>query len=634
MTVFEGRYQVESTLGRGQQGMVYLARDLGLNRHVALKVLHASHADTPEAASRLKREATALAAVRNDHVAQVYSFGAHGETFFLAMEYVRGRNLDALVAEHTAHKEHVPTHRGLTILRQIAEGLASLHDAGIVHRDVKPSNVMIEQGTGRTVLLDLGLARWFEQRGDTRVSFVGTPAYMAPEAILGDDPSQIAGHTDIYALGCTAFELFTGAPPFAFGTIPETLAHQMWDLAPALSSVRPDLAFLDPVIARALTKDPNARYRSGAQMIAALDEICASGPYARVPALTPTLTVGADAAADGHRRRRGVQRVRGRGVRARAAGHPARPGLRVVGPRGAAVRRPRLPRRGGARLRHAAARRPGDPLVPAGDARRVRPAGDAGELQHAAPAEVALRRDGGHRLPGEAGRARGVRRGAERRGGPGLRAPQPLRAERGRHDLRRLEPTSTSEPSPEALTGDRAPHDRDRIALLGTLAAGVAHEINNPLAYTKESIDQAIRELGSLAEAMPALRPIIAMLQCARDGTEQAWLIARDVRMFSRSGPRGGGRGRPAAGARRDGASRAPRRLEARHAGEGLRGHRARRGERGGPRAGVPQPGGERAAGDSCGRPAAHRIASTGGRSSGRVIVEVSDTGRACPRRC
>jgi len=98
-------------------------------------------------------------------------------------------------------------------------------------------------------------------------------------------------------------------------------------------------------------------------------------------------------------------------------------------------------------------------------------------------------------------------------------------------------PTSTSEPSPEALARDRTPHDRDRLALLGTLAAGVAHEINNPLAYTKESIGQAISELGALAEAVPTLRPIIAMLQCARDGTEQAWLIARDVRMFSRRGP-------------------------------------------------------------------------------------------------
>ncbi len=291
--VIEGRYRIESTLGRGQQGMVYLARDIGLDRLVALKVLHPSHASTPEAATRLKREAAALASVRSDHVAQVYSFGAHGGTFFVAMEYVHGCNLEALVAEHAAHEEHVPTHRGLTILRQLAQGLASLHSAGIVHRDVKPSNVMIEQGTGRTVLLDLGLARRLEQPGDARISFVGTPAYMAPEAILGDDPAQIGGHTDVYALGCTAYELFTGAPPFSFGTIPETLAHQMWDVAPKLSSRRPELAFLDPVIERSLTKDPRGRYQSCAQMIAALDEVCSVGPGAEASALTlptaPTL---------------------------------------------------------------------------------------------------------------------------------------------------------------------------------------------------------------------------------------------------------------------------------------------------------------------------------------------------------
>ena len=274
-TLLEGRYQIESVLGRGQQGMVYLARDLGLGRLVAVKVLHPAHASTPEAAARLKREATALASVRSEHVAQVYSFGAHADTFFLAMEYVRGRNLDALVSDHAARGEYVPTHRGVTILRQIAEGLASLHAAGIVHRDVKPSNVMIEQGTGRTVLLDLGLARWLVQPADARISFVGTPAYMAPEQILGDDAAQIAGHTDVYSLGCTAFELFTGAPPFSFDTIPETLAHQMWDEAPRLSSCRPELAFLDRVVERALTKDPNGRYRGCRQMIADLDEACA-----------------------------------------------------------------------------------------------------------------------------------------------------------------------------------------------------------------------------------------------------------------------------------------------------------------------------------------------------------------------
>ncbi|MDB4932775.1 MAG: uncharacterized protein JWM10_5259 [Myxococcaceae bacterium] len=274
----DGRYQVEATLGRGQQGMVYLARDLNLGRLVALKVLHPSHASTPGAAERLKLEAKALASVRSDHVAQVYSFGPHASTFFLAMEYVEGRNLDALVAEHAAHKEYIPTHRGLTILRQMAHGLASLHAAGIVHRDVKPSNVMIEQGTGRTVLLDLGLARWFVQPTDSRLSFVGTPAYMAPEQILGEDPAQIAGHTDVYSLGCTAFELFTGSPPFSYATIPETLAHQMWEAPPKLSSRRPELAFLDPVVERALTKDPLGRYQSCSEVIDAIDEVCAGWP--------------------------------------------------------------------------------------------------------------------------------------------------------------------------------------------------------------------------------------------------------------------------------------------------------------------------------------------------------------------
>jgi serine/threonine-protein kinase len=274
----EGRYQVESTLGRGQQGMVYLARDLNLGRLVALKVLHPSHAATPGAAERLKLEAKALASVRSDHVAQVYSFGPHASTFFLAMEYVEGRNLDALVAEHAAHKEYIPTHRGLTILRQMAHGLASLHAAGIVHRDVKPSNVMIEQGTGRTVLLDLGLARWFAHSADSRLSFVGTPAYMAPEQILGEDPAKIAGHTDVYSLGCTAFELFTGSPPFACATIPETLAHQMWEAPPKLSGRRPELAFLDPVVARALAKDPRDRYATCSEVIDAIDAVCAASP--------------------------------------------------------------------------------------------------------------------------------------------------------------------------------------------------------------------------------------------------------------------------------------------------------------------------------------------------------------------
>ena len=190
---------------------------------------------------------------------------------------------------------------------------------------------------------------------------------------------------------------------------------------------------------------------------------------------------------------------------------------------------------------------------------------------------------------------------------------------------------STSEPSPEALPGDRARHDRDRLALLGTLAARVAHEINNPLAYTKESIGQAIRELGELAEAMPALRPIIAMLQCARDGTEQAWLIARDVRMFSRKGPGAVG----AVDLQRvlDATVRLAHHDVSKHATlekdyEGI----------------APVEGSEVGLGQvflnlvvnalqaiPAGDPGAHRISIRGREEPGRVIVEVSDTGTGMP---
>lgn len=192
-------------------------------------------------------------------------------------------------------------------------------------------------------------------------------------------------------------------------------------------------------------------------------------------------------------------------------------------------------------------------------------------------------------------------------------------------------PTSTSEPAAEALARDRAPHDRDRIALLGTLAAGVAHEINNPLAYTKEAIGEAIRELGALAEAAPALRPIIAMLQCARDGTEQAWLIARDVRMFSRRGPGAVG----AVDLKRvlDATVRLAHHDVSKHATlvkdyEGV----------------PPVEGSEVGLGQvflnlvvnalqamPAGDPMGHRIAIRGREELGRVIVEVSDTGTGMP---
>jgi serine/threonine protein kinase len=177
--IIDGRYRVESELGRGGMGVVYVARDAWLDRPVALKVIAASWASDARATDRFQKEAKALASVRSQHVVQVYAFGPHEGSYFFAMEYVHGRSLRAIIAEHKQHNATIPVHRTLAILSQIANGISAVHAAGIIHRDVKPANIVIEDDTGRPVLVDFGLA----SPGDdpSQAIAMGTPQYMAPE---------------------------------------------------------------------------------------------------------------------------------------------------------------------------------------------------------------------------------------------------------------------------------------------------------------------------------------------------------------------------------------------------------------------------------------------------------------------
>jgi len=179
---------VEAQLGKGAMGVVLRVRDIGLDRDVALKLIAPPFIADPSAATRFRREAAALAAIRNEHVVQVYSFGPHEGSFFFAMEYVRGPTLEALMRQHADHGAFVPLHRALTILLQVASGLDAAHHAGIVHRDVKPSNIVIEEHTGRPVLVDFGLAH----RGRLEASeVVGTPWPRRPLEPVG--PARHAG---------------------------------------------------------------------------------------------------------------------------------------------------------------------------------------------------------------------------------------------------------------------------------------------------------------------------------------------------------------------------------------------------------------------------------------------------------
>jgi serine/threonine protein kinase len=284
-TTVDGRYCVESELGRGGMGVVYLASDTWLDRRVALKVIAPTWARDGEITARFLREAKALASIRSNYVVQVYAFGVHEGSYFFAMEYVRGRTVKQILSEHRKHGDTIPPHRTLTILNRIARGLDAVHAAGILHRDVKPSNLVIEEDTGRPVLVDFGLA--VPEDDPAAALALGTPQYMAPEqGGVGVPGATVSVRTDIYALGVTAFEMLTGELPFDTDDRARLMRWHARKTPPALSAKRPDLAPFDTTIARALAKDPADRYPSCtafAEVLAAASDRWVHGNLPTVP---------------------------------------------------------------------------------------------------------------------------------------------------------------------------------------------------------------------------------------------------------------------------------------------------------------------------------------------------------------
>lgn len=250
-------------------GVVYRAEDVFLGRTVAIKVVDPAHGDDEGTRERFLKEARALAQIRHDNVVQVYAFGPHGDSYYFAMEYVPGRNLDDVLEELNAQKQTMELSDAMPIVRQIARGLGAVHDRGLVHRDVKPGNIVIEQATGRPVLVDFGLAR--NRTAGAKVSAIaGTPTYMAPEQSTDPDGTRVTYRADIYALAGTVFELLTGRPMFDIDDPIDVMTAHLKKDRIAISSRRAELAAFDAPLLRALSKDPAARHDSCA---AFLDEL-------------------------------------------------------------------------------------------------------------------------------------------------------------------------------------------------------------------------------------------------------------------------------------------------------------------------------------------------------------------------
>lgn len=247
-------YRVLNVLGKGGMGTVYRAHDTSLDRPVALKVLRGEIADDPVIVDRFVREARAAARVSHGNLTHIYFVGAIDDRRFFAMEYVPGETLEECV-----HRQGpLPLDRAVDLLVQAARGLQAAHSVGVVHRDVKPSNLMITP-EGIVKVTDFGLAKSSNVNVNAtgEGTILGTPAYMSPEQCRGD-PVDI--RTDVYALGLTAFFALTGHPPFRSEKVGRLLDEQMNRPMPSVDEERPDLPpGVDDVLAALCAKKPDER---------------------------------------------------------------------------------------------------------------------------------------------------------------------------------------------------------------------------------------------------------------------------------------------------------------------------------------------------------------------------------------
>lgn len=282
-----GRYRILVVLGSGGMASVYKAYHPALEQEIALKVLRPGFAEDPEFRDRFQREARTIARLRrHPHIVQVYDFEAIEGRYVLAMEYLTGGTLKGKLDALRSARGRLPPHECVRIVSAVAEALSFAHERGIVHRDVKPSNVMLSDD-GTVVVTDFGIAKLLEGTQVTRTGVgIGTPEYMSPEQGQGLATDQRA---DIYSLGVMAYELLTGAVPFSAET-PAGIAYaHVHQLLPRASSRNAALgSATDRVLARALAKDPADRFATATDFAAALSssrsgESATAPTVARVP---------------------------------------------------------------------------------------------------------------------------------------------------------------------------------------------------------------------------------------------------------------------------------------------------------------------------------------------------------------
>ncbi|MEP7345021.1 MAG: serine/threonine-protein kinase, partial [Gemmatimonadaceae bacterium] len=260
-------YQLEGEIGRGGMSVVYRARDIRLNRPVAIKVLPPELAYDPAIRTRFTREAQTSAQLTHPHIVPIYDVGDHDRIAYFVMALVGGGNLATLLAR----EPHQPMDEVRRLLWEVADALAYAHLRGVIHRDIKPDNILLDEESGRVMVTDFGIARAIE--AGTRLTVtgnaIGTPTYMSPEQAMGE--KEVDGRSDIYSLGVVAYQMLTGRLPFTASNSIALLLKHVSETPRPIADLRPEVPkALRAVVERALLKAPEDRWPTAASLREAL----------------------------------------------------------------------------------------------------------------------------------------------------------------------------------------------------------------------------------------------------------------------------------------------------------------------------------------------------------------------------
>jgi serine/threonine protein kinase len=268
--VLSANYELESEVGRGGMGIVYCARDRRLKREIAIKVLPPELSFRADIRQRFLREAETAAQLNHPNIVPIYTVEEKDNLVYFVMSYIKGDNLGQRLQQHGPIAP-VEVRR---ILREVADALSYAHNRNVIHRDIKPDNIIIDEETGRAMVTDFGIARALTDSGDSRLTAtgmaIGTPAYMSPEQSAGD--SAIDGRSDLYSLGVVGYQMLCGQPPFVANNTPSMLVKHLSERPIPVDERWPDLPQdLSRAVMMCLEKDPADRFPNAAAFAVALE---------------------------------------------------------------------------------------------------------------------------------------------------------------------------------------------------------------------------------------------------------------------------------------------------------------------------------------------------------------------------